>query len=165
MTDPHVHPYWFDWITVLAIVAGPVLALWTQRILDGVREQDKTQKQLYFTLMSTRAIWLSNEHVTALNSIDIVFAKDKNIRNLWKECLDHLATDESTEGWTEIITNLRVDLYQAIGNKLGYRYTSDYIKRGIYFPKRHTITITNQDKVLAGLAKAVEDGKLKVSME
>ena len=67
------HPSWFDWITVLAIVVGPILALLAQRALDSLREEKRRQK-LYFTLMSTRAAWLSNEHVQALNSIDIVFA-------------------------------------------------------------------------------------------
>ena len=77
---PTSHPTWFDWLTVIALLAGPILALLTQRVLDRLRERDKQRKQLYFTLMSTRAQWLSAPHLQALNSIDIVFRNKQNIR-------------------------------------------------------------------------------------
>lgn len=159
-----VHPSWFEWITFLALLLGPIIALMTQRILDGLREKDTRRRALYFTLMSTRAAWLSNEHVQALNSIDIVFAGDANIRDLWKKCLDHLATDENLPNWNDTLADLRSDLYQAIGNKFGFRYTTDYIKRGIYFPKYHGKVVESQNKLLLGLAQAVENGKLKVEL-
>jgi hypothetical protein len=153
-----------EWITVAAIILGPILALLAQRGLDWLREKDARRRKLYFTLMSTRAVFASNEHVQALNSIDVVFTNDRNIRELWKKCLDHLATDENAPGWNEALLDLRADLYQAIGNKLGYRYTTDYIKRGLYFPKYHDAVLQNQNKVLQGFAKAVEDGKLRVEV-
>jgi hypothetical protein len=160
----NIHPSWFDWITLLALLCGPILALLAQRALDWLREKDKRRKALYFKLMSTRATWLANEHVEALNSIDIVFTRDEKIRRLWKTCLDHLATPEAGSEWNETLTDLRVDLYQAIGHKLGYRYTTDYIKRGIYFPKHYVTVQENQNKMLAGLAAAVEHGRLKVEV-
>jgi hypothetical protein len=159
-----VHPSWFDWITVAAIVLGPILALLTQRALDWLRSKEDRREKLYFTLISTRAQWLSNEHVQAVNSIDVVFADDKNIRALWRKCLEHLATDEKAAGWNDTLIDLRVDLYQAIGNKLGYRYTTDYLKRGIYFPKHHGLIFEDQAKLLRGLATAVETGRLKVEL-
>ena len=169
MIDPNtaaqtVHPSWFDVITVAAIVIGPILALFTQRVLDWMRKRDDRREQLYFTLMGTRAQWLSNEHVQAVNSIDVVFPDDENIRALWRRCLDHLASDESAAGWNDTLIDLRVDLYQAIGNKLGYRYTTDYLKRGIYFPRHHSAVLENQAKLLQGLATAVETGRLKVEL-
>ena len=168
MTDLNsvqVHPSWFDWITVVAILVGPVLALSVQRVLDWIRNREATQKRLYFTLMGTRAKFLSDEHVQALNTIDVIFSKDQTIRDLWRRCLDHLAKDVNAQGWNETLLDLRVDLYQAIGNRLGYRYTTDYIKRGVYFPTHHSNVLENQNKVLAGLAKAVETGKLKVEID
>jgi hypothetical protein len=124
MTDTNaaqsLHPYWFDWITVAALVLGPIFALLIQRALDWLREKDKRKKALYFTLMSTRAAWLSNEHVQALNSIDIVFASDQRIRALWKLCLDHLATDDSAPGWADTLADLRTDLYQPITSSVEF---------------------------------------------
>jgi hypothetical protein len=159
-----VQPAWFEWLTIAALILGPILALLAQRGLDWLREKEERQKKLYFTMMATRAQWLSNEHVQAVNSIDVVFATHKNIRDLWKKCLDHVAKDENLEGWADTLTDLRADLYQAIGNKLGYKYTTDYIKRGIYFPKQHSFVIENQNKLLLGMARAVEAGKLKVEL-
>jgi hypothetical protein len=154
----------YAYLTIAAIVLGPVLALLAQRALDFLREKGERQKKLYFTLMGTRALFNQQEHVQALNSIDVIFSKDGNIRDLWRRCLDHLATDEVNPGWLDTLDTLRVDLYQAIGNKLGYHYTTEYIKRGIYFPKYHSNLVTNQNKLLEGFAKAVESGKLKVEV-
>jgi hypothetical protein len=154
----------FEWITIAAIIAGPVLALFIQRVLDWWRERDKRRKSLYFTLMGTRAMFNSPEHVQALNSIDVVFRKDEDIGKLWKKVLDHLALDTASNDWGHILDDLRSDLYRKIGDTLGYKYTTDYIKRGIYFPKYHGDFILNQAEIYAGLAKALKDGKLKVEL-
>jgi hypothetical protein len=61
-------PTWFDWIAVAAIVVGPILALLTQRILDGLREKRRQRIGLYLTLMGTRAAFLAPEHIRALPS-------------------------------------------------------------------------------------------------
>jgi uncharacterized protein DUF6680 len=145
-----VQPHWYEYVTIAAIVLGPVLALLMQRVLDWIRRHEEARKRLYFTLMGTRALFTSNEHVQALNSIDVMFSKDQEIRDLWRKCLDHLATDENTPGWNDRLIDLRADLYQAIGNKVGFRYTTDYIKRGIYFPKFHSNVLLNQNKCWKG---------------
>jgi len=161
-----IQPTWYEYLTIAALILfGPVFAVFSQRVVDWLRERADREKKLYFSLMRTRAVFFSDEHVQSLNSIDVVFAKDKSIRDLWKKCLDHLSTDENLPGWNDTLTTLRVDLYQEIGNKLGYRYTTDYIKSGIYFPTRHQNIMVAQVKVLEGLAKAVEQGVLKVKLE
>src|SRR5580698_10772304 len=87
-----VHPSWFDWITVAAIVLGPILALLAQRALDWLREKKNRRVQLYFTLMSLRAAPLHPDHVKALNSIDTIFDRDSDerIRERWRTVLQHL---------------------------------------------------------------------------
>jgi hypothetical protein len=70
---PPTAPTWFEWLTVAAIVLGPILALFAQRVLDRLREQQKQRVNLFMTLMSTRAAFLSPVHVQALNSIVVVF--------------------------------------------------------------------------------------------
>ncbi len=114
--------------------------------------------------MSSRAVWISDRHVEALNSIDVVFAEDTNICTLWKKVLEHAGTDKTTPGWADNFDTLRADLYQAIGNKLGYRYTTEYIKRGIYLPEQHLNIIVNQNRVLDGLASALDGGRLRVEV-
>jgi hypothetical protein len=74
-TLQQVHPSWFDWITVAAIVVGPVLALAAQRMLHRIREKKNRRADLYLTVMGLRATWLHHDSVRAFNSIDTVFDK------------------------------------------------------------------------------------------
>ncbi len=42
-------PGWFDWITVAAILLGPILALSVQRWLDSLRQEKQRKFQLFET--------------------------------------------------------------------------------------------------------------------
>lgn len=162
---PEQHPNWFDWITVAAIIAGPVLALFAQRWVDLWREKDARRKRLFFTLMSTRGSFLSAEHVQALNTIDEVFHDDDHIRGLWHKCVEHLDTErKNVDEWNEKAITLRIDLYQAIGNRLGFTYTHNDFKRHVYVPQFHVDVAENQSRALEGLANALSDGRLKVEL-
>lgn len=160
----NTHP---TWLTILAILMGPVTALMISRVLDWIREKDKRRKQLFFTLIGTRAMFHSPQHVEALNSIDVVFDQkdDKAIRDQWAHVLQHLEVDETTPGWSETLDTRRVDLYQAIAKRLGYAFSAEYIKKGIYFPKYHYNFFRNQDTIYEGLAKALAEGTLRVRLE
>ena len=62
-----------EWITILAIIAGPILAVQAQKIIEGVKERKERKIRLFHTLMETRAARLSGQHVSALNMIDLEF--------------------------------------------------------------------------------------------
>jgi len=62
-----------DWITILAIIIGPILAVQAQKVLENSRIKKQRRLHLFHTLMSTRASRVSNAHVSALNMIDIEF--------------------------------------------------------------------------------------------
>ncbi len=157
-------PAWFDWLTVAAIVLGPVLALLAQRLLDQIREKKNRRTQLYMTLMSTRAIPLAPAHIEALNSIDVVFSgqRDKNIRETWGKVLEHLLTDTSRPGWQERLNDLKVDLYQAIGAAVGYNFSIDYLKRQVYWPTYHADMERDYIQIRQMLAKALTEHGLRV---
>jgi uncharacterized protein DUF6680 len=110
---PTFRPTWFDWITVAAIIVGPVLALFAQRVLDLLRERKKERKQLFNTLMTTRHQLYSPAHLQALNSIDIVFKDNERICAAWKAVLDYAAmkVDESDAkalaDWSQRLLDLR----------------------------------------------------------
>jgi hypothetical protein len=158
------HPSWFEWITVAAIVLGPILALFAQRALDWIREKKKQRLHIYFTLMSTRATPLNVDHVRALNSIDTVFSRrsDKDVREAWTKLLAHVGTDINAPGWQETTLDLRVDLYQAVGKAVGYEHTVDYIKKRLYQPSHHVDIELEQEQIRKGLAKALTNEGLKV---
>lgn len=91
-----------DWVTIAAIILGPILAVQAQKILEGRREKRTRRLDLFRTLMKTRAERISRDHVQALNMIDIEFygrrifgrrfqiKKEKRVTNAWKTYNDHL---------------------------------------------------------------------------
>jgi len=135
-TPPSIVPSWFDWLTVAAIVLGPILAIATQRLIDFLREKKDRRVKLFLTLMSSRATQLAPDHINALNSIDVVFSgkRDQTVRNTWHMLLEHLIKDANQAGWQERVNDLKVDLYREIGVRVGYSFTTDYLKRQIYYP-------------------------------
>lgn len=77
-------------MTVLAVVAGPILALYIQSKLNIGREKRERRTHVFKTLMATRATRLSADHVVALNMIDVEFygnkTEDKAVIRAWNSC-------------------------------------------------------------------------------
>ena len=162
---PHP-PSWFDWLTVIAIVLGPILALFAQRWLDLLREKKNRRVQLYMTLMLHRATPLHTDHINAVNLIDVVFdgRRDQKIRDARQKLMDHIFTDESLPGWYDRANDLRADLYQAIGSSVGYEFTTDYLKRLAYAPVYQGNKETQENRIRQMLAESFTEDGLKVSV-
>ena len=159
-------PSWFDWITAAAIVLGPILALLAQRGLDHIREKRRRRLLLYMTLMSTRATGVAPDHVNALNSIDVVFSdkSDQEVRDAWHKVLAHLGTDPNAAGWQEKLNDLKVDLFREIGVRVGYDFTTDYLKRQIYLPTYYVNAESELLQIRHALTEALTDDGLKVKL-
>ena len=67
------------WITILAIILGPILAVQVQKYIENKKETRNKKMQIFKALMATRATPLYPAHVEALNMIDIEFYNDKNV--------------------------------------------------------------------------------------
>lgn len=94
---------------------------------------------------------MSNEHVTALNLIDIEFAKAQydGVKTASKTYLDHLNNyprgDEKTKPalqqqrvlWLEKRVDLLAQLLVEMVRSLGYSFDTVYVKRSIYAPEAH----------------------------
>jgi hypothetical protein len=165
-------PTWFDWITVAAIVLGPILALFAQRLLDWMRERKERRVNLYQTVMSLRGTWLHPDSIRALNSIDTIFDKrgDKSVRDAWERVIRHACTPmpdvrmnpDENKAWNDRLLDLRVDLYQLLGAAVGYDHTIDYIKNQLYVPQYHIDVELEQMQIRKQFAKAITDDGLKV---
>ena len=74
--------------TILAILLGPIVALWIQRISDRQRNRGNRKLFVFKELMATRATRTSPRHVDALNAIEVEFSEgskgDTNILNAWR---------------------------------------------------------------------------------
>ena len=130
-------------LTMIAIVAGPIIALQVQRKLDREREAQNRKLWVFKTLMSFRATALAPSFVQALNLIDVEFngdnEKEKAVRNAWKVLLDHYvdltsAKEPNSETLTEKSTQLRANLLMAMGQCLGYDFDEVLVKKGSYYP-------------------------------
>lgn len=124
-------------VTVLAIVVGPVAALWIQRILDEGREKKNRKLWIFKTLMSNRATRLSPLYVQALNLIDVEFTdpKEKAVREAWKELLDLYTNYKTTPNALEQVGELTAVMLAAMGKTLGYDFDKVYLKKGVYYPE------------------------------
>lgn len=129
-----------SWLTIVAIVLGPILALYAQRVLDSFREKRRRQILIFRELMITRYTRLSPRYVEALNAVPIEFenrGRQKRVLDKWKECLDHLGTDSTKDpnAWSVRGFDLVVDLLYEMSQCLGYDFEKLRIKREAYLPQ------------------------------
>lgn len=73
-----------DVLTLLAILLGPVVAVCITLWWQNRKERRDAKRHLFMTLMAQRKP-PTYEWVQALNLIDVVFAKDKRVVQLWHE--------------------------------------------------------------------------------
>jgi hypothetical protein len=133
---------WSTWaqlvITVLAIALSPVIALWVER---KQREKERIYQRrldVLRSLMSTRASRLSQEHVRALNMIEVEFFGVPVVTDAWKAYIDHLnKLPPATETWGAKRDDLFWDLLMKIARELGYLLNPTDIARSAYFPRGH----------------------------
>ena len=151
---------------MLAIVLGPILALLAQRWLDLIREKKNRRIQLYLTLMLHRANPLHADHVNAINLVDVVFDgwRDGKVREARQKLMEHIYTDESGPGWYDRAADLRADLYQAIGSSVGYKFTTDYLKRQAYAPVYYGRKEQDENRIREMLAKSLTEDGLKIAI-
>lgn len=139
-----------DWITILAILAGPILAVQAQSWVDRRRSKQDRKLQIFRTLMSQRATRLSSQYVDALNLIDIEFHSDKGITDKWKELLDHFGSGPKKEDypdstqfktlldiWSKKQQDLIAELLALMANRLGFKFDKVHIAKGVYNPQAH----------------------------
>ena len=154
-------------ILVIAIIAGPILAVQAQKIIELIKQRRDEKRRLFMTLMATRGNPLLPEHVQALNMIDIIFSvknkilggkKDKAVIDTYAEFRDHLyhfprepvakeGTDISEEDrtsynsqmqtWTSKRSELLIELLDKMADSLGYHFDKVLLKRGSYTPRHY----------------------------
>ena len=106
-------------ISICAIVAGPSTAMIVSLWVNRVRERRNAKVRILLTLMQTRtAIPQPTSFIDALNSIDIVFHKDKTVMLARNEFFNIWRNNNRDEN--EYKNRLR-DLLDAMTKSLGYK--------------------------------------------
>lgn len=129
-----------SWLTIAAVVLGPILALYAQRLLDNRRAKHDRQLRVFRELMITRTQRLSPRHVEALNAVPLEFenrGKGRKVIQKWKVYLEHLGTDSSKDAnaWMTTGTNLLVDMLYEMAGAVGFNTDKIQIGNEIYLPQ------------------------------
>jgi hypothetical protein len=158
-----------DWIMILAVLLGPIIAVQLTRYLDNKKELTQRKLDLFRTPMSTRAYNISWDHVSALNRIDVEFnnkvAKEKEVLNSWKSYLDLLNDKNLTpENWNSKRIDLFVDLLHKMALVLNYDFDKTHIKNSAYSPIAHGNSEQEINEIRAGLIKILK-GELAIPIQ
>ena len=133
-----------DWLTLAALIIIPVFAVVVAQWLQNRSEKRKDKMQIFRTLMTSRIGW-SMEKSYALNTIDIVFADDKNVRAAWKELYDKYCVDNPDEHHLNKIQQAEDKPLETMAVSLGYKdkITWETIQNP-YIPKGMLEQMNNQ---------------------
>lgn len=85
--------HWMGIATIIALLLGPAIAVGLTRYIDNLRADKVRKLDIFRTLMRTRGMPLSWEHVGALNLIEIEFRKNTEVITAWKSYLENLGTE------------------------------------------------------------------------
>lgn len=112
------------WLTILAIMVGPLLAFAVQNWRDARRERRGRKLEIFRKLMMTVKVPMNPGHVDAINSIPVEFCDDKAVLDAWRLYASHLNERHppgyDLKHWADRKFDLLVDLVYLIGQVLGY---------------------------------------------
>lgn len=159
---------------VLATLLGPVAAVQAQKWLERANEASRRRRQIFQTLMATRATRLSVAHVEALNAIPVEFYGPRNselktIVDDWHAYLTNLGTNTNlldaanTAVLFQKRSELFVDLLFGISKFLGYSFSKVEIQQDFYHPQGHVDVEMEQAIIRKGVAKLLS-GELTLPM-
>jgi len=159
--------------TIIAIIAGPILAVQAQKWIERVRQGRDEKRRLFLALMATRGRPLVAEHVQALNMIDVIFsgkgAQDLSVVEAWREYRAHLndypqqlagkklseaeqaALQNKRDIWTSKSRDMLVELLVKMADLLGYHYDRPLLQKGAYTPQGYQDDDFSQFLIRRGL--------------
>lgn len=158
-----------DWIIAFATLAGPILAVQAQKFIERATERKRQRFQVFSTLMVTRGTQLAPEHVSALNSVELIFSpsrlpwranKDTAVIEAFRLYVQHLNIDttgmsEAADiAWTYKAREQFIQLLLKMATAVGFKAERERLQTA-YLPKRHHTIEQEQLKVLNNAAKVL----------
>ncbi|MGH6790297.1 MAG: DUF6680 family protein [Pseudolabrys sp.] len=130
------------WAVVLATIIGPVSAVFITRWNDHRREDRNRRLHVYRVLMATRRSNISEDHVAAINLVEVEFHGVTPVIEAWSAYLTHLntpspsnATEAQHGQWNERRGELLAILLVKIAAHLGITKGEIEILHGGYAPQ------------------------------
>jgi hypothetical protein len=168
-----------EWWIVIATLGGPVIAVQTQKFIERATENRRRKLMIFTALMANRATRLADDYVKALNLIDIEFLpsgifpkKNRTVIDAWRALfgeLNHgLAQGETDQAkvaaWNQRCDDRLVDLLLSMSVAVGYKFSSEELRRGIYYPQGSAEREQAQLGILHGL-RLILEGKVSLPMK
>src|ERR1700728_537601 len=130
------------WLTIAAIILGPVLAFAIQHWRDVLREDRNRKRQIFHQLLLTMKVPMAPRHVDALNSIPLEFNSSAAVTQAWREYTAHLNNSAMIKGnpvgWGERKFELLITLVYEMGKSLGYDHIDKTtLRTHIYVPEAY----------------------------
>jgi hypothetical protein len=166
-----------EWWVVFATLAGPVVAVQTQKFIERAGDRKRRRQFVFITLMANRATRISPDFVKALNLIDIEFLPgrfgagiDRKVIEAWRELFGELthgttpdADQASINSWNQRCDDKVVELLAVMSAAVGYSLTREQLRRGIYYPQGAAQREQAQLEILHGL-RSVLNGQASIPM-
>jgi hypothetical protein len=152
------------WLTIAAIITGPLAALLIQKYLEDRRGREDRKVKIFRDLMATRASRLSALYVQSLNGIETEFYGDTRVIEEWRSLVNHLYTpygqDEPTATrWNEQVADLLTNLLYEMAESLGYHFDKVTLKRNVYHPTGWNTTEGEFARLRQAAVAVFEGGK------
>jgi hypothetical protein len=150
-----------DLAIVFATFTGPIAAVRIQKFLDRRGEQERSQIEIYRTLMASRANPNSPQYVNVLNSVPLEFRKFRPVMDAWTDLLLHLNSngDANPEAWGRTRTDRFVTLLKALGTALRYDFRDAELTDHAYFPTWQLNLSNDQEVLRKGLVDLMKGEK------
>ena len=153
-----------DWLMILVVLTGPVVAVRLTRHLDNKKEIKERKLDVFKTLMATRAYTVSMAHVEALNRIDLEFnghdKREKAVVDAWLDILNN-SDKMPLEQWDIKRVDLLVELLHKMAQVLDYDFNKTYIKNSSYSPRAHG-DIEDEQRIIRKYLIELLEGRRRV---
>lgn len=135
------HPTYFDRLTLIAIVAGPLIGIWVTRLIDDRKVRGDRRWAIFESLIKTRGLELSPEHVSNLNMIPLMFPKELAVTTAHSQLMQALndpalasADDAIADPIFLRVKTARQDLITAVGRAVKANLPDGVLERLGYAP-------------------------------
>ena len=126
-----------SWLTIIAIILGPLMAFGVQRWRDARREQRNRRMDIFKRLLLTLKVPMAPNHVDAINSIPLEFHSSTSVIEAWRLYTSHLNERQSDRTvWGQKKFDLLVDLVYQIAQQMHYSHIDKALLRdNLYVPQ------------------------------
>jgi hypothetical protein len=135
-------------MNIIAVVLGPISAVIITLFYQTHRQKQDIKHRAFLTLMAHRkAIQPNPGLVEVLNTMDVIFPKNRNILNLWHEYFASLCQPNPTPIMLDLQRQKLLDLLWEIASELGYKHLRQTDIDKFYTPQGHVDQLKKSSEI------------------